>query len=419
MLKPLGHGFFFCVFIIMTNKSFDELMSGYVNNQLTEEELARFLQLMQQEEYAINFKKSVDQLLENNSSTGKADQNRADIIFQRIMGAAGREEEAQDSRVIHLQQRQKRFTFLRIAAAASIIGLILLGTFFWFNRDEQREVSQTEVRKNGYKNDVLPGGDKAILTLADGSTIVLDDAQNGALTQQGNTKVIKLGGKLAYDPAGSGSTEVVYNTISTPRGGQYQIELPDGSQVWLNAASSLRFPTAFAGKERRVEISGEAYFEVAKNRSMPFVVRVNGAEVQVLGTHFNVMAYQEEDVVKTTLLEGAVQFVSGNSTSLLKPGQQSQLTKEGKVKVVSGIDVDEVMAWKNGMFHFENVDIETIMQQLSRWYDVEVVFKSKNTREQFVVEMPRSSKLSDVLRVLELTGDIKFEIEGKKVIVSP
>jgi transmembrane sensor len=403
----------------MTNKSFDELMSGYVNNQLTEEELARFLQLMQQEEYAINFKKLVDQLLENNSSTGKADQNRADIIFQRIMGAAGREEEAQEIKVVHLRQSSKRFIFLRIVAAASIIGLILVGTFFWFNRDEQREVSQTEVRKNGYKNDVLPGGDKAILTLADGSTIVLDDAQNGALTQQGATKVIKLGGKLAYDPTGAGSTEVVYNTITTPRGGQYQIELPDGSQVWLNAASSLRFPTAFAGKERRVEISGEAYFEVAKNKNMPFVVSVNGAEVQVLGTHFNVMAYQEEDVVKTTLLEGVVQFVSGNSTSLLKPGQQSQLTKEGQVKVVSGIDVDEVMAWKNGMFHFENVDIETIMQQLSRWYDVEVVFKSKNTREQFVVEMPRSSKLSDVLRVLELTGDIKFEIEGKKVIVSP
>jgi transmembrane sensor len=394
-------------------------MSGYVNNQLTEEELARFLQLMQQEEYAINFKKLVDQLLENNSSTGKADQNRADIIFQRIMGAAGREEEAQEIKVVHLRQSSKRFIFLRIVAAASIIGLILVGTFFWFNRDEQREVSQTEVRKNGYKNDVLPGGDKAILTLADGSTIVLDDAQNGALTQQGATKVIKLGGKLAYDPTGAGSTEVVYNTITTPRGGQYQIELPDGSQVWLNAASSLRFPTAFAGKERRVEISGEAYFEVAKNKNMPFVVSVNGAEVQVLGTHFNVMAYQEEDVVKTTLLEGVVQFVSGNSTSLLKPGQQSQLTKEGQVKVVSGIDVDEVMAWKNGMFHFENVDIETIMQQLSRWYDVEVVFKSKNTREQFVVEMPRSSKLSDVLRVLELTGDIKFEIEGKKVIVSP
>ena len=242
----------------MTTKSFDELTSGYINNQLTEEELAYFLQLLQQEEYATNFKKSVGQLFEHNSFSGKADQNRADIIFQRIMNVAKKEEEVLESKVIPLQQRPRRFTFLKIVAAASVIGLLLLGTFFWFNRDGKKEVAQTEVRKNGYKNDVLPGGDKAILTLADGSTIVLDSAQNGTLAQQGATQVIKLGGKLDYDPAGTGSKEVVYNTITTPRGGQYQVELPDGSQVWLNAASSLRFPTAFAGKERRVEISGEA-----------------------------------------------------------------------------------------------------------------------------------------------------------------
>jgi ferric-dicitrate binding protein FerR (iron transport regulator) len=401
----------------MTHKSFEELMSGYVNNQLTEEELAHFLQLIQQEEYASNFKQSVGQLLANNSSSSEADPNKADVIFQKIMDNARKEEAGLDGRVIHLQQRPKRNSFLRIAAAASIIGLLLLGTFFWFNRDEQRGVAQMETRKKGYKNDVLPGGNKALLTLADGSTIVLDDAQNGTLTEQGATKVIKLGGKLAYDPADAGSTEIVYNTISTPRGGQYQIELPDGSQVWLNAASSVRFPTAFAGKERRVEITGEAYFEVAKNKAMPFIVSINGAEVQVLGTHFNVAAYEEEQAVKTTLLEGSVRFVSGNNACILKPGQQSQLTKEGHMRVVSGVDVDEVMAWKNGMFYFESADIETVMRQLARWYDVEVVFKGKDTKEQFIVEMPRSSKLSDVLRVLEVTGNLKFDIEGKKVIV--
>jgi ferric-dicitrate binding protein FerR (iron transport regulator) len=311
-----------------------------------------------------------------------------------------------------------RMWTLRIAAAASVIGLLVLGTFFWFNWDEQKEVAQKEVKATPYKNDVPPGGDKAILRLADGSTIVLDDVQNGILTQQGSTKVIKVGGKLAYDALNAGSKEIVYNTISTPRGGQYRVELPDGSQVWLNAASSIHFPTAFVGKDRRVEISGEAYFEVAENPFMPFIVRVNGAEVQVLGTHFNVMAYKEEAAVKTTLLEGSVRFVSGNSSNMLKPGQQSQLTKDGQVKVESGVDVDEVMAWKNGMFYFENADIETVMRQLSRWYDVEVDFKSKRAYDPLYAEIPRNTKLSDALKALELSGSAKFDIEGKKIVVT-
>ncbi len=323
---------------------------------------------------------------------------------------------------ISVQSQTKKATVfrmwtVRIAAAASIIGLILLGTFFWFNRDGEKEVAQTEIKRNGYKNDVLPGGDKAILTLADGSTIVLDDAQNGALAQQGNTKVVKIGGRLAYDPANTGSQDVVYNTITTPRGGQYQIELPDGSQVWLNAASSIHFPTAFVGKERRVEISGEAYFEVAQNKSMPFIVKVNSAEVQVLGTHFNVMAYSEESAVKTTLLEGSVRFVNGMDNSILKPGQQSQLTKNGQLKVISGVDVDDVVAWKNGIFHFENADIGLVMRQLSRWYDVEVVYQNKPTDDPLYADIPRNTKLSDVLKALELAGGARFEIEGKKIIV--
>jgi ferric-dicitrate binding protein FerR (iron transport regulator) len=319
-----------------------------------------------------------------------------------------------DSAIVHKMQRR---VWLRVAAAASVIGLLILGSYFWFNRGEEKEIVKTEIKDQRYKDDVSPGGNKAVLTLADGSTVILDDAQNGALAQQGNTKVIKLGGKLAYDPASTGAKEVLYNTIATPRGGQYQIELPDGSQVWLNAASSLRFPTAFVGKERRVEITGEAYFEVAKDKAMPFIVSVNGAEVQVLGTHFDVMAYREEKAIKTTLLEGSVRFVSGNNASMLKPGQQSQMTKEGQVKVVSDIDVEKVMAWKNGLFHFENADIETVMRQLARWYDIEVVYQSKRSNDLFHVEIQRNTKLSDALKILEVAGGAKFEIEGKTVYV--
>lgn len=305
----------------------------------------------------------------------------------------------------------------RIAVAASIIGLIVLSSFFFFNKNGNNGVAKAATTDR-FKNDVSPGGDKAILTLADGSTIVLDEAQNGTLAQQGSSKIIKLGGKLSYDLINKNAKEVVYNTISTPKGGQYQLELPDGSLVWLNATSSIHFPTAFVGKERKIEITGEAYFEIAKNREMPFIVAVNGAEVQVLGTHFNVNAYNDEEDVKTTLLEGSVKFVNGDNTNILKPGQQSQLAKNGTVKVMNDVNVDDVVAWKNGLFAFENANIETVMRQLSRWYDVEIEYSGK-TDDLFIAEMRRNIKLSDALKALELTGKVKFEINGKKIIVMP
>lgn len=343
----------------------------------------------------------------NENELGEKHSTR-DNIFNHIQDAI---------RANSRRNKSKVFTLRRIAVAASVIALVLLGMSLWFNRHKQDGIARTEIKKNGYRNDVPPGGDKAILTLADGSTITLDDAKNGTLAQQGATKVIKLSGKLSYNQTDAGDKAVVYNTISTPRGGQYQIELADGSQVWLNAASSLRFPTAFTGNERTIEITGEAYFEVAKDISKPFIVKVEGASVQVLGTHFNVMAYKDEGTLKTTLLEGSVRFVSGNNASLLKPGQQSQLTNEGKISVTNGVDVDEVVAWKNGLFHFANADIATVMRQLSRWYDVDVVYQTGDFNDQFIMEMPRSSRLSEVLKVLELTSNVRFYIQGKKIVV--
>ena len=309
-------------------------------------------------------------------------------------------------------------SFRRIAVAASFIGLFLLGGFLLFNRIASREIAKTEVNEQRFKEDVSPGGDKATLTLADGSTIALDDAQNGTLAQQGGSKIIKLDGKISYDPTNRNSKEIVYNTISTPKGGQYQLELPDGSKVWINAASSIHFPTSFTGKERRVEIEGEAYFEVSKNPNMPFIVIVNDAEVHVLGTHFNVNAYSDEDNIKTTLLEGSVKFVHGVNANMLTPGQQTQLETNGMIKVVSNVDVDEVVAWKNGMFDFKNAGIETVMRQLSRWYDVEIEYSGK-TDDLFFADMRRNIKLSDALKALELTGKVKFDIQGKKIIVMP
>ena len=323
---------------------------------------------------------------------------------------------------INISQKQEKAKRVRMwtlrMAAACVVGLLVTGAFLWLNNNSKQTVSNTQANNKKYKNDIQPGGNKAVLTLADGSTIVLDDAKNGVLTHQGNTKVTKENGKIDYNASVTGSDKILYNTISTPRGGQYQVELPDGSKVWLNAASSLRFPTAFAGKERRVEISGEVYFEVAKNKAMPFIVSVNGAEIQVLGTHFDVMAYNDEPMLKTTLLEGAVKFVKDGNYTMLKPGQQSQLTKNGQLKVVSDVNLTTAVAWKNGFFDFEGLDFETIARQLSRWYDVDVIYNRK-IDDLFYAEIPRNTKLSDVLKALELTGKVHFEIEGKKIIVLP
>jgi transmembrane sensor len=331
----------------------------------------------------------------------------------------------QDLEAIHarmgVRPERARLVSIRFRrlAAACIIGLIVIGVVY---RSRTGGVDAGGVQKErllAKKDDVAPGGNKAVLTLADGSTIALDDAQNGALTQQGSTRVLKQNGQLAYHPAGAQSKQTLYNSIATPRGGQFQVTLPDGTQVWLNAASSIRFPTAFSGSERRVTVSGEAYFEVAKNVEKPFVVQVQHSEVHVLGTHFNIMAYTEEDVMRATLLEGSIRFSSGGSSNILKPGQQSQLMPDGHVTIENNVNIEEVVAWKNGVFHFERADIESVMRQLSRWYDVEVVYQHSSLNGLFHADIPKNTNLSMALKALELTGKVHFQIEGKKVIVLP
>jgi len=350
-------------------------------------------------------KKKFSEDLKNWNISSEVSDKLLKAIHEKIMAAPA-------------QPKTPVFTLRKMAIAASVLGVILLASFLFISKNEANGIANTNVTEHKFKDDVSPGGDKATLTLADGSTIILDDAQNGTLAQQGAAKIIKLDGKLSYDQTKKNVKEVVYNTISTPKGGQYQLELPDGSLVWLNASSSIHFPTSFVENERRVNVTGEAYFEVAKNLSKPFIVGVNNSEVQVLGTHFNINSYNDEDDMKTTLLEGSVKFVSGANTNILKPGQQSQLAKNGDIKVVSDVDVDKVVAWKNGLFDFENAGIETVMRQLSRWYDVEVEYNGKPD-DIFIAEMRRNIKLSDALKALELTGKVRFDIQGKKIIVMP
>jgi ferric-dicitrate binding protein FerR (iron transport regulator) len=315
--------------------------------------------------------------------------------------------------VVHRVHFLRRYS--RWAAAAVFILVLSAGTYYLFNRPA-RLPATTGIAAE--KNDVAPGGDKAVLTLANGSTITLDSAHNGALAQQGNATVVKKNnGQLAYNTQNEKPTEVLYNTLTTPRGGQYQLVLPDGSKVWLNAASSIRYPTAFAGKERKIEITGEAYFEVAKNTGIPFIVKTNGMEVKVLGTHFNVNAYDDEAVIKTTLLEGVVEVTKDAATALLKPGQQSQLTKLGKINVMDNADVEEAVAWKEGNFYFKDADIQAIMRQVARWYDVEIVYEGRIPEGHFVGRPSRSLTAAQMLKIVEYSG-VKIRIEGKKIIVN-
>jgi len=318
----------------------------------------------------------------------------------------------------------------KYVAAAAIL-MFIAGAYFW-NHTNKNDVAVTKDIP-GQKADVAPGHDGAVLKLSDGNTIVLDSAANGTLAKQGGTQVVKQGnGQLVYNSqTGEAQNETLYNELSTARGRKFQVTLPDGSNVWLNASSSIRYPVQFAANERRVEITGEAYFEVTHNTEKPFIVHVSvpggkvgwGADVRVLGTHFNVMAYPDEDAINTTLLQGAVKVISNNATALLTPGQQAQIaagnTRQGQqeIKVVKNADVDKAIAWKNGYFSFKNDNIEMLMKQIERWYDVDVVYKNK-IPQTFSGTIPSNVNVSDIFKILETTGSVHFKIEGKKIIIT-
>jgi len=291
------------------------------------------------------------------------------------------------------------------AAAAAV--LLLAGIYFW--NQQKPLIKQTAVAE--LVNDVKPGTNKAILTLGDGSTVTLDSTGNKVIGQG----IHQTGGQLEYGDQAA----VSFNTLTTPKGGQFQITLADGTKIWLNAASSLRYPTAFVGGTRKVEVTGEAYFEVAKNAAMPFVVQINPqTAVEVLGTSFNINAYTNEASIKTTLLEGAIGIRSHEQFRLLSPGQQAQVNSQGEISLVEKADLDEALAWKHDIFYFRNADLQTVMRQLERWYDVEISYSGKIPARRFQGEIQRNLNLSDVLEGLKNT-EINFSIEGRKIIVQP
>ena len=316
----------------------------------------------------------------------------------------------------------RRLPWLRYASVAAVLMLAAAGIYLVAHRPQREKPAIVQAP---VKNDVAPGKQGAILTLADGRTVVLDSLGNGVVATQGGAKVLLNNGRLAYNAESAGATEVAYNTVTTPKGRQFQVSLPDGTKVWLNAASSLRYPTVFAGPERKVEVTGEAYFEVSPQVSkdgdrMPFLVKINEqTEVQVLGTHFNINAYKDEATINTTLLEGSVRVVNGGEKAVLKPGQQAQTGQAVRIKIVADANVEKVMAWKNGVFDFQDATLEEVMRQLQRWYDIDVVYEKGVPKLEFIGKMGRDLSLAEVLGGLQLSK-VHFRLEaGRRLVVMP
>lgn len=312
-----------------------------------------------------------------------------------------------------------------VAAASIVLAVTLIGYKWFAEKNNEFEKEKSVVTQNKSK-DVAPGQYKAKLTLADGSVVVLDSFSSNKLVQQGSTTVLTRDGQLVYEKKGK-DHEVLYNMLTTAKGETYGMVLSDGSKVWLNSQSSIRYPVSFNGDIRKVEITGEAYFEVAPlplkgTKKVPFIVSLNDMEVEVLGTKFNINSYADEDAVKTTLLEGKVKVrsISKNADAILQPGEQAILrqTQDDKIKVIEDVDVDEAVAWHNGYFQFNNADLEMVLKQLVRWYDVEVVYQGNIPQREFWGKISRKNTLLQVLGTLE-TNNVHFKLEGKRIIVSP
>ncbi|TCC99293.1 FecR family protein [Pedobacter hiemivivus] len=395
------------------------LFKRYLANECSEEETKSFLELFHSKEHESFFKELIDAELSK-----KADAEFKNMPNIKAELSQVREKVIQETTPsFHREPIQLKLWSRRIVVAAMLILCSSAGLYFYL---------RNQTSNNGQLvGDIGPGSNKALLTLADGSQIVLDEALKGNLTNQNGVRITKADdGQLVYtinetaqaQNLNDGSGKMLTNTISTPRGGQYQVNLPDGTRVWLNAESVIKFPISFVDlKERRVELQGEAYFEVEKDATKPFFVSTDKQEVRVLGTHFNISSYKNELDTKTTLLEGSVKVRLLNtkrvSQKVLKPGDQSQIrATSAQINVVT-VDPQSEIAWKNGRFFFENEPIEDIMKQIKRWYDVDVEYEDNMAGKTIWGSVTRYGNVSKVLSVLESTGGVHFKIEGRRIIV--
>ncbi len=379
------------------------LIAGYIRHTLTDEERIELDEWVTASDD--NMRLFAEMTDEKNIEKGLKERNiyDADKAIERLK--------------LKLQYTEKKrpaqkLRFLSYGIAASL--LLLAGIFIIYNYTKPRD-KPVEIIAD--VPDLQPGGDKATLTISGGQKIILDTAK-GNIIQEGDFKVVNMDGKISYEGK---SSEAEYHTLSTPKGGQYKIILPDETAVWLNAASSLKYPVTFTGAERVVKLTGEGYFEVAKDATKKFIVNINNkGEAEVLGTHFNVNTYDDEAATKITLLEGSVKVseLTTHHSQLLKPGQQIALAANGQLTTSNNIDPEEVIAWKNGLFEFKDASIETIMLQVARWYDVTIIYEGK-VDYHFNASIERKVPVSKLFHLLELTERVHFTIKDKTIIVKP
>ncbi|MGF7082805.1 FecR family protein [Mucilaginibacter sp. UYCu711] len=376
----------------MDERYYRQLIKRYLDGNATDDELEVFAHLVKEGKLDDGLKQALN---------ANAEVNEVDELI--TIGTAAK-------RNYKLPFWTKYAAAILLSVAAVVLGTRLL------HPKELIAVSPT------LKHDALPGGNRAILTLANGKKIRLGSSGNGIIARQGDTRVQKVqDGQLVYQNANSAdktpAEALAYNTINTPKGGQYAVTLPDGSKAWLNSVSSITFPIEFKGNERRVAITGEVYFEVAKNKAMPFIATGSGQNVEVLGTHFNINSYPDERTIKTTLLEGSIKITAEHNTRMLSPGQQADV-EGSKITVASGSDTEAAVAWKHGNFVFNNTDLPSLMRQLARWYDVNIHYNGKIHDHEFVGQISRSAKLSSVLKILAVSG-VRFTINEKDLYIQP
>lgn len=388
------------------------LLEKYQNGKCTNAERSELLELISLPEMETSLKEEIDKFIleissNENGISSLMTAEEADRIYDAIIQK--REEKPEYSIV-------RTMSWLKYAAA--ILLLIVVGGFFYW-KNQQNSLPDSLALQSDI--DIEPGMNGAILTLADGSMIVLDSLKDGVVAKEHGVIATLEYGALNYNVNQTNHNETGYNTITTPKGRQFQLTLSDGTRVWLNAGSSIKYPTIFNKNVRKVSIAGEAYFEVAHQTKVPFYVEVNNElQVKVLGTHFNINAYSNEDAISTTLLEGSILVSKKNNQAdqiLLKPGQQAQLKPNQNLQLVNNIEVDQVVAWKNGIFNFDDKNVEEVMRQLERWYNIEVIYENGIPNIEFWGKMQQDLTLSAVLRILE-RAEVKFKIlENRKLIV--
>ena len=400
----------------MQPERFRYLMDQLVNKALSENEKEELRTLLNEQEQDSLVESGVSAWL-NENITALQESDVADEA-ERHLNAIFSIDKVSNHAESGLQANQPpvhRVHFLRRWGWAAACLLVAAGAagYLFFNTPTTHPADNSSTVKTA--EEILPVKESALLSLADGSQVSLDSIRNGVVALQGGITAKVIDGKLVYEGKGN---EILYNTINTPKGGQYQFSLPDGSKVWLNAASSITFPVAFVEQDRKVKVTGEAYFEIAKDRSKPFILDIDArSTVEVLGTSFNVNSYKGEPAIRTTLLEGQVRVKSGDRSGLLHPGQQAVIY-EGRpvIDVSSDVDIQQVMAWKNGLFNFEGADVRQLMRQLERWYDIDVKYEGTVPSIEFQGKMYRDVPLSEVLKVLQKSG-VQLRMEGRTIVI--